>query len=357
MPPRRVKPHDPPSRRDLLRAGLVALGALTIRPQASARCWQETPTPPGEDEPQPTTIPATQPASGPAPGPQPWWLAAAGPKSRVVEVIGRGILAGGPVNPAILAEALENGLRVLTGAPTEADAWRAALGSVERIAVKFNRVGAQVVGTADALARVIVEALERSGYRREQIALVECPGRLARSLGTRPVVSGWGAAVRVGGRDEELAAYLYDSEAIINVPLLKTHQIAGMSGALKNLSHALVRRPADYHADGCSPFVGQVVGSAPVSGRLRLNIVNALRAVVRNGPDAGQRDLAEAERLLVGFDPVAVDAVGLEVLVAARRAMGIGGDLEVRYLESAASARVGRRAWHEVELVRLDHRS
>jgi uncharacterized protein (DUF362 family) len=203
------------------------------------------------------------------------------------------------------------------------------------------------------MARALVSALSDAGYDRAHITLVEVPRHLAHELETAQPADGWGAPIAVGGRQEPLAAYLYGADAIINVPFLKTHLLAGMSGCLKNLSHALIRHPGLFHDGGCAPYVGQVVGNKEVSDRLRLNVVTAFRIVTRNGPDATEDDLYAHGGLLLGFDPLAVDTLGLSVLTLRRAQLGLPGALRVPYLESAARLGVGRMERRELEHVLL----
>lgn len=251
----------------------------------------------------------------------------------------------------VLGEMLDKGLKMLTGAPTAGEVWRLMLGEARRIVLKFNQVGEAVLQTSTPLARALVGSLAEAGYDRRWLTLVEAPRGVSEQLETRLPEVGWGAAIPVGDGREEVARYLHEADAVINVAFLKTHRIAGMSGALKNLSHALIRHPARYHDHACSPYVGQVVGDKEVSARLRLNVVNVLRAVIRNGPEAAQDDVIGHCGLLLGFDPVAVDTVGHELLLARRKMAGISDTLRVPYLEAAAQWGVGRRAAREIERI------
>ncbi len=247
------------------------------------------------------------------------------------------------------------GLREMVGARTAGDAWRTILGPAQRIVLKFNHVGAGVLGTNEPLARALIESLGGADYALNGIAAVEAPETLPAELGLRVPEAGWGAPIPVGDGVDALAAYLYESDALINVSLLKTHQIAGMSGALKNLSHGLIRHPARYHGHKCSPYVGQVVGNKEVSSRLKINIVNALRLVVRNGPDAARGDVVDCGTLLMAFDPVAVDTVGHELLLSKRHSAGLTDGVDVPYLTAAAEWGVGRRAPYKLHRKRVRH--
>ena len=283
----------------------------------------------------------------------PWWMDSSTGKSRVVDIRSGQVVRASSADRVVLGEMLTHGILALTGERQVNQAWRAVLGDARRIVLKFNSVGAQIINTSNAMAQTLVTALEAAGYDRERLELVEIPAHIAKSLGVRVrkgAQRGWGAAIVVGGRPEPLARYVYEADAIINVPFLKTHRIAGMSGCLKNLSHAVIKHPAMYHANGCSPFVGEVVGSEPVQSRLKLNIVNAIRMVGANGPEAVEADIIGHGGLFLGYDPVAVDSVGLELIALERKNRGILGNPDVPYLVAAANMGLGRSLPHEIEL-------
>ena len=54
---------------------------------------------------------------------------------------------------------------------------------------------------------------------------------------------------------------------------------------------------------------------------------------------------------MLGFDPLAVDTVGLSILALERRRLGLPGGLAVRYLDSAAAMELGR--WRRGDIDRL----
>ena len=339
-----------PTRRELLgAAAAAAVGAFVgpVRGSVVASPASQSATPP-------TPHPTSQTMAAGA-VPRPWWLGASFPRSRVVRVMSTQVLRVAGGDEVVLREMLDLGLQVLTGERTSSDAWHSVLGSARHTVLKFNQVGAEVLGTNDAVGTALGESLRDAGYEPGTLTLVEAPARLTRELGTRVAEPGWGTSIPIGGGTEELAAYLLAADAVVNVPLLKTHRLAGMSGALKNLSHAVIRHPARYHDHGCAPYVGQVVGNKEVSGRLRLTIVNALRLVVRNGPDARADDVVPFGGLLLGFDPVALDAVGLELLEEQGRKLAVETPLRIPYLEAAAEDAVGRRAPAELDHVVARH--
>ena len=281
---------------------------------------------------------------------RPWWMSLPDTRSRVLDVRSPRVLNSNVADRVTLGRMLERALQTITDENSTTAAWQRVLGESRRIAVKFNSVGAELINTNAAVAEVLVEQLKAAGYAPDTVTLVEVPDYLNAHLGTQVAPGGWGDRIGVGDYEEPLAAYLLEADAVINVPFLKTHQVAGMSGCMKNLSHAVIRHPARHHGNGCSPAVAQVIGSQPVSARLKLNIVNALRIVVDKGPDAEEQHLEDYGGLLVGFDPVACDSVGLGLLAVERRRRNINGPVEVRYLSAAGDRGVGR--WHPADIRR-----
>ncbi|MEP0844658.1 MAG: DUF362 domain-containing protein, partial [Phycisphaerae bacterium] len=202
------------------------------------------------------------------------------------------------------------------------------------------------LNTTFPMASALVESLKRAGFGPGRVMLVEAPPSSTRTLKTRPPVQGFsGPEVSFGSGAEELSAVLQEATAIINVPFLKTHNIAGMTGCLKNLSHALIRRPGRYHANGCAPFVGDIVALPQIRSKLRLHLMNALRAVYDGGPAAGADNTWTHAGLIVSTDPVAADAVGLEVINERRQASNLapigGPDALIPHLRAAAERGLG----------------
>lgn len=247
--------------------------------------------------------------------------------ARVVHVSSAKMMPVRVVQRTILRDALSEGMKLLTGEQRAEDAWRRFLAPDDVILVKFNGSCADKLGTSEAMAVQIAESLTGAGFSPRQVMLLEAPPDESAALRSfRKSDLRWqGRVVRFGvsGADQFIAA-LNEATAIINVPFLKTHQLATMSGCLKNLSHGLIRRPARFHADGCNPAIGEIVATSEIRNKLRLNVVNAVRVVFDGGPDATDDAMHTSGTLLLGQDPVACDAVGYGLLneIRAERRLG-----------------------------------
>lgn len=104
------------------------------------------------------------------------------------------------------------------------------------------------------------------------------------------------------------------ADAVINLPKLKTHLMALYTGAVKNLFGCvpgLVK--ADYHrkAQSAREF-GEVLCEINKHIRPVLTIMDAVVAMDGQGPTTGRP--YSAGRLLISADPLALDAVGADMI-------------------------------------------
>ncbi len=245
-------------------------------------------------------------------------------KSVVVKTQSDFVANASEIRTDVMVEMFDSALMRLANTDTVADAWGHYLRRDDVVALKFNPHGERDFGTVRPFARMIVESLLHSGWSAEQIVLVDAPSDIGRRFGTRSQQIGWSAAaIDFGSGRDRLAAFLEQVTAIVNIPYLKNDNIMGLSGCLKNITYRLVKHPARLHSNGCSPFLADILALSEVSGKLRLNIMNALRIAYHGGPLVTPHYVESAGLLLMGRDPIAVDAVALGTLNAARRKAGL----------------------------------
>jgi len=110
------------------------------------------------------------------------------------------------------------------------------------------------------------------------------------------------------------------STSLINVRPLRTHHWSGVGTCLKNYI-MFVSDPSSYHDEGCSPL-GKIWHSPMVKGKTRLNILCVFTPQFygRGAHYFDRRYVWPYKGLIVGTDPVAVDAVGAQLLRVKRTA-------------------------------------
>jgi uncharacterized protein (DUF362 family) len=114
---------------------------------------------------------------------------------------------------------------------------------------------------------------------------------------------------------------------MINLPVLKHHQSAGVTISLKNMSHGCVNNVSRSHMtptlNACGVFIPSVVSLPVFRQKFVLHIVDAVKASYHGGPPGKQRFMWEPKTLFFGTDPVALDKTGLKVIDAKRTQMGM----------------------------------
>jgi uncharacterized protein (DUF362 family) len=108
-----------------------------------------------------------------------------------------------------------------------------------------------------------------------------------------------------------------DCDILINLPIIKHHVGVGMSGNLKNLMgvnssdsnhffHAGSRAKGEYDD---VPFLAQCIADLNTLRKPDLCVADATEFLSTNGP-AGPGELRRLDKIIIGTDPVAVDAYG-----------------------------------------------
>lgn len=107
--------------------------------------------------------------------------------------------------------------------------------------------------------------------------------------------------------------------ALVAMPALKAHWLTGLGTALK-LYITYAERPSRYH-DAQNANLAETWLLPGVKGKTKLVLVDALRPLCDKGPQPDPRYMWDYKGLIASVDPVAVDAVGLRILMAKRKAL------------------------------------
>lgn len=134
------------------------------------------------------------------------------------------------------------------------------------------------------------------------------------------------------------------NKVIIASPV-KDHQRAGASMTLKNLYGFLGGRRNVFHQD-----INGIITELAQMLRPTLCVLDGTVSMMTNGPTGGSlSDLKETGTMVISTDPVAADAVGVELL---------GRTLaDVPYIEMAAKAGAGIADYHRLNPVALNART
>ncbi len=92
----------------------------------------------------------------------------------------------------------------------------------------------------------------------------------------------------------------------INVPIAKTHSLAGLTLGIKNLM-GIIGDPRNRLHQNLGPSLADIASFVPS----HLTVLDAIRIMIANGPSGGSlQDVARKDTIAAGIDPVAIDAFG-----------------------------------------------
>ncbi len=132
-----------------------------------------------------------------------------------------------------------------------------------------------------------------------------------------------------------------ESDVLINVPILKNHRHAHMTNAMKNLM-GIVWDRMTYHFTG----LDQCIADFCLYKTPDLNIVDAYRVMMRNGP-RGQSvdDTVLKKTLLISTDIVAADAASARIYGALPQ--------EIPYIKMGHDLKIGNMNLDQLKIKRM----
>lgn len=130
-------------------------------------------------------------------------------------------------------------------------------------------------------------------------------------------------------REWPLYGEVLDADAVINVPVAKTHGIATLTLGMKNLMGVMGGWRFRIHQKLDGSLVDVALAVRPV-----LTVLDAVRILTAQGPQGGDPgDVKKLDTVIAGVDPVAVDAYGATLFGMEPR--------ELEYLGIAEEAGLG----------------
>jgi len=213
-------------------------------------------------------------------------------RSSVVLVRDRDALDGsGKPRAEVIARMLDEGVTRLLGESRPGVAWKRLVGPADTVGVKSNAW--RFLPTPRVLENAIRERIVAAGVPADRVG-VDDRGILQNPL-------------------------FLEATALINARPMRTHHWAGVGSCIKNYIMFSPDPPA-WHADACADLAG--LWDLPlVKGKTRLNILVMLTPLFHGkGPHHFQsRYTWDYSGMILGTDPVAVDATGLRILEAKRK--------------------------------------
>ncbi len=244
--------------------------------------------------------------------------------SMVVHAAHAGVWEGDELSPAVLQQLLDESITRLTGLNDARQAWAALFSPTERIAIKVNTFRNSLIWTHVPLVTAVTDSLQAAGIPAENIFLfdyytselekagftIRKDGAGVRCYGTE---NDYVRGFKAGNTPIQLSRILAESDALINIPVLKSHMIAGITFAMKNHFGSILS-PESMHYPVGEKMAG-LNAIAPIKDRTRLVIGDMLEANLRYSDSFPYwKADYKGNSILMSFDPVAHDTIGLQTL-------------------------------------------
>jgi hypothetical protein len=213
-------------------------------------------------------------------------------KSRVILVRDLNVLdENGQPRQAVVQEMLDAGLKALTGKPDPQSAWKMIIKPDDIVGIKNNRW--PYLRTTTEVENALKKRIMEVGVKESDIS-VDDLGVLQNPI-------------------------FQKATALINARPMRSHHWAGVGSLIKNYI-MFIPEPISIHPDSCADLAS--IWDLPVvKGKTRLNVLVMFTPQFHSfGPHSfNPKYVWKYHGLLMGFDPVAVDAVGLRIIEAIRR--------------------------------------
>jgi uncharacterized protein (DUF362 family) len=301
-------------------------------------------------------LPARPAATGKLgiPGPYP---------GRVAAVHHPASIVGDQYQREAVRDMMNRGMMALTGAETPAEAWRVFFEPGDVVGIKLNPVGQPYVISAPEVFHEILEGLRLAGVKPRDIVAYDryhdqflkagfdqwLPAGvrwMAATTKTHPLqldMDGYDpdhyvemalALPQADPRDPHhrrsyVAKFLTrEVNKMINLSVLKHHQSAGITLALKNMSHGLVNNVSRSHAtrtlNACNSFIPAVVDLPVIREKVVLQILDGVKGAYHGGPGSKVgKYVWRHQTIYFATDPVALDHIGWKVIDEKRKQMGM----------------------------------
>jgi uncharacterized protein (DUF362 family) len=359
-----ASPSDKFSRRKFFGTAAMAAAGAAIAPRLMPQEQAKSEKPPAAAPPQVKTnideVRGIPRVAGSLPGKYP---------GQVVRVKTGANPVGHKIDGARVAKEIEAGMAALTGEKDMAKAWGQFVGPKDVVGIKVNPIGEAILSTKPEVVDAVIAGLLAAGVKKENIVIWDrrlpqlteagfteerFPG--IRILGTEmkgpdgEFYDGKGELWAKDNIDREALPYVadlemkYDKETlpfminegkasyftkivtgkvtkIVNVPILKNAG-ATTTCCLKNLSYGSLSNTARLHKIWMNSVV-EPCAFPVLRDKVVLNVVDGLQACYDGGPGANPKFIYDANVMLFGSDPVAVDAVAHDIVVKERMARGV----------------------------------
>ena len=281
---------------------------------------------------------------------------AEGARARIVRVESPDVWKGDARRPEVVAAMVNAGLMSFTGEAKADAAWRRFVKPGMRVGFKLNLLGRPLVITAREVTDAVVAGAVAAGVKPADITVWD---RKAEHFGTtsyEPGTGRHGERIRIGAayHDSIVADTsggpvpidripVEETDITVNLPVIKDHGGSGVTGALKNIAFGCYRNHRQAHSGNCDPYIAETCEHFFRTTKVPLIVLDATEGCFDGGPaPQNSQTLWRENAIYVATDPVALDVVLRDVILAKRRAVGLPDKLrQCRHIGTAAAKGLG----------------
>jgi len=277
--------------------------------------------------------------------------------------------AGRP-DPVRVRSLVFDAVRALAGKADAAEAWKELFRPSDRVGIKVNCLPGRKLSTHPEVAFAIVEGVRLAGVPDDRIWIWERreteleragftlnrDGRGPRCIATDTPGFGYDPLPEESGSIGSCFSSIVSRHctALVSVPVLKDHDLSGVSLGMKNFFGA-IHNPNRYHDNNCDPYIPDVNSHPYIRDKVRLVVCDGLVAQCQGGPSFVPAWSWNYGGILAARDPVAADRIGCGIIEDRRREMGLAPLSEVGrppvYIETAARKGLGEADPDAIDLI------
>lgn len=297
----------------------------------------------------------------------------------LVEARSEKVWDGDMLDEGVVSEMIDRAMMKLTGLDSAKEAWKDFVLPTDIVGIKINPLAGEQLSTHRIIVDKIIEGLHGAGILSNQIIIWDRFESHLINAGYE--INQTDQGVRCFASDSEGVGYddevFYETEkdveirrengsilsrytklltkeftVVINVPVMKHHGIAGVSGCLKNLAFGSVDNTSRFHSNpiNCNPAIADIYAHAVLKDKVVLNLVDALLAAFNGGPTYAPDGVWQYGGILVSQDPVALDQIIYQTIEEKRKELELPTLSRIsKYIRSASRMDLGTNDLDEVD--------
>ena len=306
------------------------------------------------------------------------------PLTPVVEAVSQNVWDGDRLDEDAVSELMDQAMMKFTGRASAKEAWRDIVLPDDIVGIKINPLGGPQFSTHPIIVDKIVEGVYGAGVLKKQIIIwdrfenhllnagypikrdegeVQTFASDTEGIGYDDEVFYESEKDSVSRRENESTRSRYSQivtqhvDVLINVPVLKHHEMAGISGCLKNLAFGSVDNTRRFHGKPiyCNPAIAEILEHKVLKDKLVLNIVDGLVASFDRGPTYHAESAWKYGSLFVGADPVILDVLVLQTVNQKREELELGSVSKLaNHINTASVLGLGTNTLDQADLRRVE---